>query len=102
MNVSQNSYGLSLSESLNLLYEQAKKEATPERDLTEILQGNILMDMVSKTIQGYVEDGLRNFELKIFKADIYSTSGPPIRHYFVSRIELGYTKVKGNASSYDK
>lgn len=58
--------------------------------------------MASKTIQGYVEDGFRNFELKIFKADIYTTSGPPIRHYFVSRLELGYTKVKGNASSYDK
>ena len=38
MNVSQNMYGLTLSESLKLIYEQAEKEKTKDRGIADILQ----------------------------------------------------------------
>ena len=38
MNVSQNMYGLTLSESLKLIYEQAEKEKTKDRGMSDILQ----------------------------------------------------------------
>ena len=49
-----------------------------------------------------MKDAIRNFELKIFKAEIILTNGKKIPYVFTNRLEMGYAKTKGNSSVYNK
>lgn len=58
--------------------------------------------MINNSLQSYLKDAIRNFELKIFKAEIVLVSGKKIPYFFTNRLELGYAKTKGTASVYTK
>ena len=53
-----------------------------------------------------MRDAVRPFDIFVFKVEIYYDEGQePSTHYFINRLELGYTgsgKSTSNASVYDK
>ena len=49
-----------------------------------------------------MQDAIRNFELKIFKAELVLANGKKIPYFFTNRLELGYAKTKGTSSVYEK
>ena len=57
--------------------------------------------MIENATQYYMKDAIRNIEIKIFKAEIWLSSGKQV-YFFTNRLELGHTKEKGSASVYEK
>lgn len=58
--------------------------------------------MIESTLQAYLKDAIRNVEIKVFKAVLYTTNGKKIKSYFTSRFELGYRPAVGSGSVYAK
>ena len=58
--------------------------------------------MINESLQNYVKDAIRNFELKIFKAELVLVNGKKVPYFFTNRLELGHAKTKGTASIYNK
>lgn len=62
--------------------------------------------MMHRAIQAYMRDAVRPLDVNVFKVEIfYDGSLEPSIHYFVNRLELGYTdggKSPGNESTYEK
>lgn len=62
--------------------------------------------MIDNAIQTYMNDSIRNIDVKIFKAEIFfgdkDKNEKSVPYYFTSRLEIGYIKNKGSASVYEK
>ena len=65
-------------------------------------KNQLFAQMCDRSIQGYLHDAIRNFDLRIFKADLHLKGGKIETHYFTSRFEIGYSGVYGNSSAYEK
>ena len=71
-------------------------------DITRNLQANLPAQVFQNGLQSYMQDAIRNFELKIFKAELVLANGKKLPYFFTNRLELGYAKTKGTASVYEK
>jgi hypothetical protein len=71
-------------------------------DISRNLQANLPCQMFNNGLQSYLKDAIRNFELKIFKAELILTNGKKIPYFFTNRFEMSHTKTKGAGSVYNK
>ena len=49
-----------------------------------------------------MRDAVRPFDVNVFKVKIEDVLGNIHEHYFISRLELGYKRQKGNTSVYER
>ena len=62
----------------------------------DFLHRTMTVKMIDQSLQNYLKDAVRTFDLKVFKAEIHLLNGQPQTFYFVNRLELCYTNCKGN------